>query len=159
MKQFERFGVDLLQDEYIQTSIYGVASVYSLIDRELENYFKGFKLSASKFNILMIIKHQGKDEGISQVEIGKRLVVTASNMTKQIDKLIAEELVERTAQKGDRRVNLIKITKKGSDLLDKVWPGYYDKAVNMANMIEKDERETLVKILAKWFEKLESQNK
>ena len=32
--------------------------------------------------------------------------------------------MQRLAQKGDRRVNLIKITKKGSVLLDEIWLHY-----------------------------------
>ena len=159
MEQFKRFGIDLEQDNYIQSSIYGIASVYSLIEKAIENYLKAYNLSTSKFNMLMIIKHQGKENGISQIDIGKRLVVTASNMTKQLDKLYGDDLIERFAQQGDRRVNLIKITAKGSELLDKVWPGYYDKIQEMANMLDENERENLAQILAKWFGLLEKQQK
>lgn len=159
MDQFKRFGVENDRNDYIDTSIYGIVCVFSLIEREIENYLKIHGLSASKFNILMVIKHQGKETGISQVEIGKRLVVTASNMTKQLDKLIADGLAERFARQGDRRVNLIKITQKGSDMLDSIWPGYYRKISELADMINLQERETLSKILAKWFSGLEKQQK
>lgn len=155
MEQFKRFGIDFDKDNYVETSIYGIACVYALIDKEIENYLKQFNLSTSRFNMMMVIKHQAKDGGISQIEIGKRLVVTASNMTKQIDKLIAEGFVERNAQIGDRRVNLIKITQKGSDLLDEVWPGYYKTIQHIADKISLQDREILSKILANWFEKLE----
>jgi MarR family transcriptional regulator, 2-MHQ and catechol-resistance regulon repressor len=156
MEQFKRFGIDFENDEYVQTSIYGVASVFLLIEKEIENYLKQYNLSSSKFNMMMVVKHQGSENGISQVEIGKRLVVTASNMTKQLDKLIVEGFVERFAQVGDRRVNLIKITQTGSDLLDKIWPGYHETIKNIANLISFEERETLSKILAKWFKGLEN---
>lgn len=155
MEQFKRFGIDLEVDNFMQTSIYGIASIYALIEKEIENYLKQFSLSTSRFNMMMVIKHQAKEEGISQVEIGKKLVVTASNMTKQLDKLIAEDFVERNAQVGDRRVNLIKITQKGSDLLDKVWPGYYETIQSIANKISVQDRENLSKILASWFSELE----
>ena len=155
MEQFKRFGIDLEKDHFVETSIYGVACVYSLIEKEIESYLKQFSLSTSRFNMMMVIKHQAKDGGISQIEIGKKLVVTASNMTKQLDKLIAEGFVEKNAQVGDRRVNLIKITKKGSDLLDKIWPGYYETIQRIADKIPVKDRETLSKILASWFEKLE----
>lgn len=155
MEQFKRFGVNG-DNDYIQTSIYGVASVFALVEKEIEACLKSYGLSSSKFNMMMVIKHQGCEKGISQVEIGKRLVVTASNMTKQIDKLIIDGFVERFALQGDRRVNLIKITKEGSDLLDKIWPDYYRTIQNISQKISVEERETLSKILAKWFESLES---
>lgn len=156
MDQFKRFGIDIANDDYIQTSIYGVASVFALIEKEIENYLKQHNLSTSKFNILMVIKHQAKEDGISQIEIGKRLVVTASNMTKQLDKLHNEGLIERSAQKGDRRVNLIKVTKAGSDLLDKVWPGYYETVQKIAGHVTLEERKILSATLSKWFERLEN---
>ena len=71
-----------------------------------------------------MVKRVGKDKGISQNEISKLLLVTTSNITRMIDKLEKDKYVERISQKGDRRVNLIKITKKGSELLDTIWPGY-----------------------------------
>lgn len=156
MEQFKRFGIDLERDNYTETSIYGVAFVYTLLEKEIENALKPFSLSPSKFNMLMIIKHQGKEDGISQVEVGKRLVVTASNMTKMIDKLVNEGLVERSARQGDRRVNLVKITQKGSDLLDQAWPDYFKTVTELADLISEEERKTLSTILAKWFEKLEN---
>lgn len=156
MDQFKRFGVDTDNDNFMQSSIYGIACVYSVIEREIENTLKKFNFSTSKFNILMVIKHHAGENGISQIEIGKRLVVTASNMTKQLDKLHAEGLIERTAQKGDRRVNLIKITQQGSDLLDTIWPKYFEKIQELANMIDDKERQQLSETLAKWFDKLEN---
>lgn len=156
MDQFKRFGVDTDNDNFMQSSIYGIACIYSVIEREIENTLKQFNFSTSKFNILMVIKHHAGENGISQIEIGKRLVVTASNMTKQLDKLHAEGLIERTAQKGDRRVNLIKITQQGSDLLDSIWPKYFEKIQELANMIDDKERQQLSGTLAKWFDKLEN---
>src|SRR3989339_9165 len=137
MEKLKRFGIE--DNDYQQGAVYGVAHVYFLISREIENYLKPFNLNPTSFNALMIIKHQGKEDGISQIDIGKRLVVTASNMTKLLDKLNNEALIERSAQKGDRRVNLIKITKKGSDLLDQAWPGYKGTIDEITGLLEKKE--------------------
>lgn len=153
MEQFKKFGI---QDGNIEEgSIYGVACVYSLIEKEIENYLKPFNLNPTSFNALMIIKHQGQETGISQIEIGKRLIVTASNMTKLLDKLNREGLIQRTAQEGDRRVNLIKITQKGSDLLDQAWPDYRNKVEEITELLDRKELEQITHILAKWFEGLE----
>jgi DNA-binding MarR family transcriptional regulator len=76
---------------------------------------------------MLAVKHVGKEKGIAQNAISKLLLVTTSNMTRMIDKLEKDGYVERVHQVGDRRVNLIKITKKGSDLLDAIWPHYKEK--------------------------------
>lgn len=156
MEKFTRFELHDDTDKFVQTSIYGMYSVYSIIEKEIENYLKQYNLSSSKFNMMMVIKHEGGQKGISQIDIGKRLIVTASNMTKQIDKLITDDLVERFALKGDRRVNLIKITKKGSELLDKIWPGYIKTISNIAGKLSIKERQTLAQILIKWFDSIEN---
>lgn len=156
MKQFKRFELHSDTDKFIQTSIYGMYSVYSMIEKSIENYLKQYNLSSSKFNMMMVVKHEGGKKGISQIDIGKRLIVTASNMTKQIDKLITDGIVERFALEGDRRVNLIKITKKGSDLLDKIWPEYIQTINNIAVKLSIDERQALTQILLKWFDALEN---
>ena len=41
--------------------------------------------------------------------------------------------MQRLAQKGDRRVNLIKITKKGSVLLDEIWLHYKKMVDELVN--------------------------
>lgn len=156
MRQFKRFELDVDEDKFVQTSIYGLYSVYLIIEKKIENYLKQYNLSSSKFNMMMVVKHEGSQQGISQVDVGKKLIVTASNMTKQIDKLIIDGLVERFALEGDRRVNLVKVTKKGSDLLDKIWPGYIKTVNNIADRLNIEERKTLTQILVKWFDSLEN---
>lgn len=156
MRHFKRFELDVDTDKFVQTSIYGMFTVYSIIARMIENYLKQYNLSSSKFNMMMVIKHEGGKKGISQIDVGKMLIVTASNMTKQIDKLIEEGMVERSALKGDRRVNLVKITEKGSNLLDKIWPGYIKTINDIADKLNFEERNTLTQILVKWFGNLEN---
>lgn len=155
MEQFKRFELHTDTDKFVQTSVYGIYSVFLIIEKKIENYLKQYNLSSSKFNMMMIVKHEGNSKGISQIDIGNKLVVTASNMTKQIDKLVNEGMVERFALKGDRRINLIKITPKGSDLLDTIWPGYIQLINDIAGKLNIEERQILTKILIKWFDILE----
>lgn len=107
-----------------------------------------------KFNATMIIKHVGRDKGISQIDIGRRLIVTASNMTRLLDKLEKEAFIERLSLAGDRRVNLVKISKKGSDLLDQVWPEYYKKIQELAKRLNQDELKKVTYVLDKWCSKI-----
>ncbi len=156
MENLEKFGINNNDNSPEEIAVYSLAFCYSLVERQIEDYLKQFNISPAKFNTLLIIKHQGKDEGISQIDIGKRLIVTASNMTKLLDRLSKEGLIERHAQEGDRRVNLIKITKKGADILDKAWPGYVETVNKITGLLSKQELKQLSGTLLKWFEKLEA---
>lgn len=155
MQALERFGVEIGRDNLSEGAIYGVASVYLTIERLISDYLRDFDMSPAKFNALMVLKHKGGKKGLSQIDIGRHLIVTASNMTRLLDRLYKEGLIERYAQEGDRRVNLIKITQKGSSILDKIWPGYYKKLTEMAGQLQVQELKQLSGILIHWFVKIE----
>lgn len=104
--------------------VYGIGRLYVLLDYYFSKNLKKFGLNPPKFNLLMLIKHIGKERGISQTQLGNNLFVSAANITKLIDGLERKGLVRRIPSPKDRRVNLIKITREGSTLLDEVWPGY-----------------------------------
>ena len=151
MDFFKAFGIDDSKDKHHKQIIYSLALIYKMIYDEMASFFQQYDLTPGKFNILMIIKHQGKNQGIRQVEIGERLILTPSNMAKLIDKLEKEGLVTRSALKGDRRVNITKITKKGSDLLDRVWESYNEKLLVLTSKLNKDDQKTLSRILVSWL--------
>lgn len=154
MRGIDRYGIQIEKNNYLEASVYGVACAFSLIEKRISEYLRPFGLSPAKFNAMMIMKHCGKDEGLSQIEIGRRLIVTASNMTRLLDNLEKEGYIERTNRKGDRRVKLIKISRKGSDILDRVWPGYYEKVSGIANLLGKADQKYVADIIGKWCERL-----
>ncbi len=154
MKALKRFGIEIDKNNLVEGAVYGVACAYALLEKIISNYLRPYNLTPAKFNAMMIIKHVGKDKGIRQIEIGRRLIVTASNMTRLLDKLEQEGFIERLSLKGDRRVNLSRISKKGSDLLDKVWPGYYKKITELAAFLNQDELKQITRLFEKWCGKL-----
>ena len=156
MKPLRRFGIEIHKDNFLEGAIYGVAGTYAFLEKAISDYLRPFNLSPAKFNALLIIKHKGLDKGIRQIEISRRLIVTASNITHLIDKLEKDRYIERLSLKGDRRVNIIKISKAGSDLLEHVWPGYYQKISEIAKLLPEDELSRLSSLLVKWSGKLET---
>lgn len=148
MSIFRELGVREGKDRVNEEVIYNIAKAYTVIDNIISGFLSKYDLSPAKFNILLMIKHVGLNKGISQNEISKRLLVTTSNITHMIDKLEKEKYVERISQKGDRRVNLIRITKKGAALLDSIWPQYKEKVNAMISKIYLDkEKKTLIDLL------------
>ncbi|MBM3249198.1 MAG: MarR family transcriptional regulator [Candidatus Omnitrophica bacterium] len=158
MKPLRRYGIEVGKKNIFEGAIYGVAGMYALFEKVISSYLRPYNLTPAKFNTLMIIKHMGKKSGLRQIEIGRRLIVTASNMTHLIDKLEREGYVERVSLKGDRRVNIIKISKAGSDLLDKVWPGYHNTIQELANLMPQNELRQIKQLFDKWTTKLSEKN-
>lgn len=154
MDKLRNFGINPEENTKEEIAVYSLAFCYSRVEKAIEEYLRQFDLSPAKFNTLLIIHHQGGKEGISQVDIGKKLVVTASNMTKLLDRLSKEGLIKRYAQKGDRRVKLIKATPKATDILEKAWAGYVETVKKVTGCLEAEELSQVSQILVKWFDKL-----
>ena len=150
---FKQVGVDIGQGKYHEEMVYGIGLVYISMINVISSYLKDCGLSPTDMNVLMLVKHQGKSRGISQVDLGQKLMVTAHNMTRAIQRLERQGLLKRVNHKKDARVNLVTITVKGSQLLDEVWPGYNKKLHDLANKISFEEQKLLAGLLQKWLNK------
>ena len=153
MDYFRSFGVEVGQGKYHEEAVYGIAMVYTVLFNDISVYLNKYDLTPAKMNVLMIIKHQGKGR-LRQAEIGKRLMVTASNMTRLLEKLERDGLTGHSALAGDKRVKIVKITAKGSKLLDQVWPGYEERLKALAGRLSKRDQKTMAGLLQKWLENL-----
>ena len=131
--------------------IHAIGLLWGQISSKLDEVLAPAKLNISKFNILMIIKHVGGYDGIQQNEISKRLLVTASNITKLLDKLEKDGLITRNTKKGDRRVKLIRITDYGSKTLDKIWPKYLKITKKINSHIASVDADYVELVLVDWL--------
>ena len=80
--------------------------------------FREYGLTASQYNVLRILRGEGKP--MPCLEIGDRMIQVVPAMTGLIDRLEKQELVKRERCSEDRRVVYIEITDKALDLLKKM---------------------------------------
>ena len=66
-----------------------------------------------------------------------------------LDGLSREKLIERIVDEKDKRQTQIKLTSKGQKQLDDVMPDYYQRLGKLMSVIDKDEGETLMRVLGK----------
>ena len=115
--------------------LYNLACCYMHAERVLEKILASSGLSPVKLNALMIIKHLGCDKWLSQKEIARRMIVSAGSITRLLDRLEKNDLIFRSPSASDRRVNLIRVTSKASQLLDRVWPVYKKKVDEIVSWV------------------------
>jgi DNA-binding MarR family transcriptional regulator len=109
------------------TSLDLVAAVMATADvflRESQRLFRPHGLTAAQYNVLNILA--ASPEGISQRELGDRLVVDRSNVTGLLDRLEKSGWVRRTDDPVDRRVYRVVLTPAGRTLWGKITPLYLD---------------------------------
>ncbi|SRR5579884_3723980 len=78
-------------------------------------------LTGEQYNILRILRGAG-EQGHPSGEIGCRMVDRSPDVTRRIDTLEKEGLVERQRSTDDRRVVTVRITAKGLAALDAINP-------------------------------------
>ena len=154
MDDLQAFGIEAGKGRHYEEAFYGLVLVYTVIFDRVSRYLDTFDLTPAKMNVLMVIKHQGGENGLSQREIGKRLMVTASNMTRMLEKLEREKLIERTNRAGDKRVKVVRVSQRGSQILDDGWPGYIKTMKGLMDKLSQTEQKMLAEVMLRWFRDL-----
>ena len=81
-------------------------------------FFREYGLTNSQYNVLRILRGEGKP--IPSLEIAGRMVQVVPAITGLIDRLEKQELVKRNRCTEDRRVVYVELTKKGAKLLGEI---------------------------------------
>lgn len=127
-----------------------IASNY--IHSKLDTLCNSFNITLAQFNVLRILKGAHPD-GYPRGEITKRMVEPAPDVTRLIDTLVADGLVERFISKEDRRLSMSGITKKGINLLTKINPEVDKFLSDYSSTLNKTEKETLSMLCEKLYAK------
>lgn len=155
MVDFRQYGIIPERERDYENIAYVMALVYNMCEKKIAKLLAEYKISIAQYNVLLVTKSQAQSEGITQVEIGKRLIVSPGGITRLIDKLVKEKLLIVKQNKNNRRENLVNITSKGLKLIDAIWPSYDKLMREFTNMIPKAKQKEFASILANWFTKLQ----
>lgn len=85
-----------------------------------DRLFRGYGLSHSTYNILRVLRGDGRGRALSCGQINRELVTPVPDVTRLVDRLVRAGLVEREKVERDRRLVLVRITRGGLDLLSRL---------------------------------------
>ena len=100
-------------------------------------------LSNAQFDVLA---HIGVAQGISQLDLAQRLLVTQGNVTQLLDKMEARGLIRRIPEGRTKRLYL---TSAGRQLFDEVVPLHEGFIADQFGSLSPDEQRQLLRLLAK----------
>ncbi len=89
---------------------------FPLIYKKLMKDIPASIISKQKFGLLQIIHNHDCN---TMSYYSRKIMISKPNLTVMADKLIEENLIERTYDPNDRRVIILKITEKGKNVLEK----------------------------------------
>ncbi|MCU0332093.1 MAG: MarR family transcriptional regulator [Ignavibacteriaceae bacterium] len=143
----------LKQEKFSSVEQQGLLNLFiasNYLHAKLDAICCGFKITLAQFNVLRILKG-AHPNGYPRHEIIRRMVEPAPDVTRLIDRLMKEGLVERFYSDEDRRLSLARITKKGITLLTRINPEVDKFISDYSSSLNKSEKEMLSSICEKLY--------
>lgn len=126
-------------------------SAARLMKRNFDRRAKSHGLTSSRWQVLWILN---KDQGMKQAELAERMDVAPISLTRQIDLLEAEGLVERRQDPQDRRCFRVFLTKAAEPVLKTLRSLAHDTRGQALAGISADEQRLLLNLLSRVRENL-----
>lgn len=126
-------------------------SAARLMKRNFDRRAKSHGLTSSRWQVLWILN---KDQGMKQAELAERMDVAPISLTRQIDLLEAEGLVERRQDPQDRRCFRVFLTKAAEPVLKTLRSLAQDTRGQALAGISADEQRLLLNLLTRVRENL-----
>ena len=98
-----------------------LARSFKKMQRREAGHLRCYHLTTAQFDVLA---HLSAHPGVTQQELGERLLVTKGNVCGLVDRLAVAGLVERRPDPNDRRANHMFLTPVGEALACKVVPAH-----------------------------------
>jgi DNA-binding MarR family transcriptional regulator len=117
-----------LQDELKQTrpwsspreeAALGIARTAAVLDHALSQMLKSHGITPTQYNVLRILRGAG-DAGLCRNEVGERLIRRVPDVTRLLDRMEEQGLIDRQRSDADRRFVTTCITARGLELLDEL---------------------------------------
>ena len=93
-----------------------IMRVQQLIIAELDAALKPYGITFARYEVLVLLSFSSTGQ-LPLSKIGERLMVHPTSVTNAMDRLEAQGLVRRVADKGDRRRTFAELTAEGKDVL------------------------------------------
>ncbi|MCV6614722.1 MAG: MarR family transcriptional regulator, partial [Cellvibrionaceae bacterium] len=96
------------------------------IEQEMETRFhQRYRQSMSRFDVLSQLYRYNPD-GLPMGKVAEQLLASRGNITRLVDRMVNEHLIERCASPIDRRVIQIRMTRKGRQLFEQMAQAHAD---------------------------------
>lgn len=99
---------------------FAVIRAYQLCTRRYEEALSRLDLTPSQFDVLCTVAKLGKDAQPNR--IAEELLVTRSNVTGLVQRLVRRQWLRRVRNPGDGRSRIVRLTESGRSLLERARP-------------------------------------
>ena len=105
-------------------------------------------LSRARYNILRLL-YQAKNRRLLMGDFAEWMNVSPTNITKLIDTLVADDLVQRVTHEIDKRKTWAELTDAGAEMVERAIPDVGAHVESLWDGLDDEEKKVLVHLLAK----------
>jgi DNA-binding MarR family transcriptional regulator len=135
-----------------------VGRLAAYFDQSINELMNRHGLARGSWDVLASLRRAGAQYELSPTELYRGLMRTSGAMTNRLRRLEQAGLIERVADPGDARGLLVRLTRPGLRLVDRVAAEHMDNERRMLEALSDRERQELTALLRKlsrWFEEHE----
>lgn len=117
------------------------------LEQEMSDRFReSYSSSFSRFDVLAHLSEAGKT-GLSTSILAASLLASKGNITRLLDRMEGDGLLERKLSKEDRRVNIIYLSAQGAELFQRMAADHEAWVLQVFESIVASEKEELLRLL------------
>jgi DNA-binding MarR family transcriptional regulator len=126
-----------------------ISRLSDLIDEHLRPVFSAFGLGDGDFDVLATLRRNGPPFELTPTELAARTMVTSGAVSKRVDRLAGAGLVERRVSDADGRGRHVRLTDRGTALIDQAYPVHLRNEARLLSGLSAAERDQLAALLRK----------
>lgn len=139
------------RDPVVGAPIYAFR-VGSWVESDFDKLLQPLGVTLMQFNVLRVLYRDPTNAGVPTGSLASSLITRVPDLPRMIDRLVKNGLVERLPSTTDRRVVLVRLTPKGTALIDGVMGDIYDHCKAMVAHLSTAETVQLHTLLKKLWD-------
>jgi DNA-binding MarR family transcriptional regulator len=132
-------------DSVEQEATLAVMRSSDLLENRLARLLRQYDLTPSQYNVLRIVRGEGKP--LACLEVAERMIQVAPAITRVVEQLLARNWISKTQSAQDRRVFEIELTDDATGLLKKLDRPILELHASLLANVSQADLQTLIRIL------------
>jgi DNA-binding MarR family transcriptional regulator len=116
-------------------------------DSMLGEQLTGYGLQPGWFDLLAALRRTGKPYELNPTQLMRATMISSGGTTKRLDRLAEAGLVERRPDPSDRRGVLVRLTPRGTEVIDKAIETHLGNEERLLQAFSPAERRTFAQLL------------
>lgn len=136
----------IINEEVRNSVIARMIRTTRILDKMISKEVSEYKLTKPQFDVLLVM-HFTDQDSVTTTALAEELMVSKANITGIVKRLESAELIKKVTDENDTRSKKISLTEKGTCLIDRVMPRYFEMGQELYSNFTEEEKEKLLQQL------------